>query len=80
MLSVTKRIKLALVLLPAILVPACWFIAAISALNHGPNEYALLILLIQGAAAAFVAAYSITSFIDFMRVLRDGQKDEHRAR
>lgn len=80
MLSVTMRIKLALVLLPAILVPACWFIAAFIALNRGLNSYDLLILLLQGAAAAFVTAYSITSFIDFMRVLRDRQKDEAQGR
>ena len=80
MLSATKRIKLALVLLPALLVPACWFIAAFSALNLGPKGYDLLILLLQGAASAFVAAYSITSFIDFMRVLRDGQKDPAQPR
>ena len=78
MLSAINRIKLALVLLPAILVPPFWFILALISFSSGANAYDTFILFLQGAGAAFVAAYSITSFIDFMRVLRNGQQDEAR--
>ena len=73
MLSVMNRLKLALWLMPSIFFPIAWIMVAIFSLENKPVFENVLIITVEGLTAALLSAYCVTSFIEYLRILRNKQ-------
>ncbi len=72
MLSAIKRIKLALTLAPAVFFPIGWCLSSILIMSLGATFNNVLVITLEGLVVALLTAYSIVSFVEYLRVLRNG--------